>query len=117
MNYPSLSSLGDRLFFSVEDVAGILGITIASARIVPGLQRPIPIFIQRPGGSRTTGRKPNFLRMRRPGQRASDASFPGVAGLNRTRHSRQAKSLTGGACCHGVMVTADCRRATRSITT
>jgi predicted transcriptional regulator of viral defense system len=34
MNYPLLSSLVDKLFFSVEDVAEILGITISSAHVL-----------------------------------------------------------------------------------
>lgn len=34
MNYPLLSSLGDRLFFSVDDAAEILGITISSAHVL-----------------------------------------------------------------------------------
>ena len=34
MNYSLFSSLGDKLFFSVEDVAEILGITIASAHVL-----------------------------------------------------------------------------------
>lgn len=34
MNYSLLNSLGDRSFFSVEDVAEILGITIASAHVL-----------------------------------------------------------------------------------